>query len=425
MTVFWILAAGLIGVALLFVLPPLLRPAAPSPAVDAGSLNRALFEQQLAELEADLAAGNLDPARYNAARHDLERQLLYNLDETPLVPAQAPRSGRWAVLVLALAVPAVAIGLYRALGEVEIIERIQNPAQVAAPKADHARGDLPSMEVLVQRLADKLAQNPDNLEGWMMLGRSYAATGQAEQSLAAYRRAYGLAPRDPTVLLSYAEALATQNDNQLVGEPERLIATALEIAPQDPNGLWLAGVAALQRGDRAGAVRHWEALEALLPPDGEDVANLRGFLAQARGEAQNAPSPAAREAAASAPTPGGPVAPPAGALRVEVTLAESLRARANPDDALFVYARAQDGPPMPLAVHRAGVRDLPLSLTLDDSQALGPEYRLSKFPQVRVGARISPSGNASPRPGDLEGEVGPVTPGAGEPVRVSIDRVRP
>lgn len=424
MMVFWILAAGLIGAAMAFVLAPLLRPATPKPAVDAGGLNRALFEQQLAELDADLAAGTLDSARHGAARHDLERQLLDNLDGAPTAPVHPPRSGRWAALVLGVAVPVVAVGLYRTLGEVEIIERLQNPAQAAVQKADHDRGDLPSMEVLVQRLADKLAQNPDNLEGWLMLGRSYAATGQAAQSLSAYRRAYELAPRQPEVLLTYAEALATQNNNQLAGEPERLIATALEIAPQDPNGLWLAGVAALQREDRAGAVRHWEALEALLPPDGDDVANLREFLAEARGEPESPFQPQASTPAAPS-QPAAAVAASGATLRVEVSLSEALRAQANPDDALFVYARAQEGPPMPLAVHRARVRDLPLSVTLDDSQALRPELKMSKFSQVRIGARIAPSGNASPHPGDLEGEVGPLTPGATEPARVIIDRVRP
>lgn len=427
MMVFWIFAAGLVGVALLFVLTPLLRPTTPKSTVDAGSLNRTLFHQQLAELDADLASGNLDPARHAAARHDLERQLLYSLDETSVTPVRTQRRGRWAALMLGVTVPVAAIGLYRVLGNAEIIPQLQAPAS-GSEQARGDRGAMPPMEVLVQRLADKLAQDPNNLEGWLMLGRSYAATGQAERSLAAYRRAYTLAPREPEVLLSYAEALANQNDHQLAGEPERLIATVLEIAPQDPNGLWLAGVAGLQRGDRETALRYWEQLESLLPPEGEDIANLRGFLDQVRGEsAPINPSPTSARAD-TAPRDGGAgeAAPhPEAGLQVEISLEESLRALTRPDQVLFVYARALDGPSMPLAVHRARVGDLPLSVTLDDRQAMTPESRLSKLAQVRVGARISLSGNASPRPGDLEGEAGPVAPGSAEPVRVHIDRVRP
>jgi cytochrome c-type biogenesis protein CcmH len=324
--------------------------------------------------------------------------------------------------VLAIAVPAVAIGLYRMLGNAEIIPRLETLSHASTP-ADQAKGDLPPMEVLVERLAEKLAQNPDNLEGWLMLGRSYSATGQTEKALAAYGRAYQLAPREPEVMLTYAEALAVSNDNQLSGEPERLVAAALETAPNNPNALWLSGVAALQRGEREAAVRHWEALYALLPADGEDAENLRGFIAQARGEPAPGQAPVGSAPPASAPSTAKQA--PAASVRVEVSLAEPLRARVKPEDAVFVYAKALQGPPMPLAVHRAQARDLPLAVTLDDSLAITPQLKLSSFPQVSVGARVSPSGNAIAQPGDLEGEQSPVAPGQAKPIRVTIDRVRP
>ena len=425
MMVFWIFAAGLVGVALVFVLAPLLRKPKPKVDVDLADLNRALFRQQLDELDADLAAGNLEQARYETARHDLERQLLYNLAEEGSPTPQPIRSGRWAALVLAAAVPAMAIGLYQALGSANIIPKLETAGQPSAVPGDHAQENLPPMEVLVERLAEKLAQDPNNLEGWLMLGRSYAATNQPAKSLAAYKKAYEMAPRTPEVMLAYAEAIAVQNGNSFQGEPARLVQAVLETSPQNPNGLWLAGVVALQRGENTTAVKHWEALSALLPADGEEIATLRRFIAQAKGEPEPAAEPTQptqvdQSAAPAAATPKGTVS-----VRVEVAIADTLRAVVKPDDAVFVYAKAFQGPPMPLAVHRAQVKDLPLSVRLDDGMAMTPQLKLSNFPQVIVGARVSPSGSAVARSGDPEGEVKPITPGQTEPVRVTIDGTHP
>jgi len=430
MLVFWILAAGLVGIALVFVLAPLLRKPRIQSDKNSSELNRTLFEQQLAELKTDLAAGNLDQAQYDAARRDLERQLLYDLTASEeAVPSQTARSGRWAVGILAVAVPTVSVLLYTALGNLEIIPRLEAQGTVQAGRSGTAQppSDLPPMEVLVERLAAKLEQDPSNLEGWLMLGRSYAATGQAEKSVAAFKRAYDMAPNSPDVMLAYAETLAAQNANRLEGEPETLIQKALDLSPQNPSGLWLAGVAALQRGDGEAAAKRWEALYQLLPPEGEDAAKLKGFIAQARGESDRpgGPSTPAAGQAPEGPTTEGDYPAGTSSIQVKVELAEHLASRASPEHALFVYAKALDGPPMPLAVHRAQVKDLPLTVTLDDSMAMMPQLQLSAFPQVAVGARVSLSGNATASAGDLEGEVKPVKPGQAEPVRVTIDAIRP
>lgn len=428
MIVFWIFAAGLVGLALLFVLVPLLRKPKPKANVDPAELNRSLFRQQIEELDADLAAGSLEQERYQAARHDLERQLLYNLADDGAPPPQPMRSGRWAALVLAIAVPAVAVGLYWTLGSMGVIPQLEMAGQSRGAPVDHTQEKLPPMEVLVERLAEKLAQNPDNLEGWLMLGRSYAATKQPAKALAAYKKAYDLAPRTPEVMLAYAEALAAQSGNSFQGEPARLIEAVLEIAPENPNGLWLAGVVALQRGDKLTAVKRWETLSALLPAEGEEAATLRRFIAQAKGEPEPAAAGPSQETPIAQPTAtASETATPATgiSIRVEVALADALRSQVNPEDVVFVYAKALQGLPMPLAVHRAQVKDLPLSVTLDESMAMTPQLRLSNFPQVAVGARVSRSGNAMARSGDLEGEVKPVNPGQADPVRVTINSTRP
>lgn len=477
MTIFWILVAGLAALALLFVVPPLLTRHEAERAPDQDQLNLALFRQQLQELDADLEAGNLDRGQYQAARRDLERELLHDVAGQGAGPAGPGQRAPLTALFLALALPAFATWLYVAIGDSAIIPRLElaatNRASPAAAGHGTAGGaDAASLEVLVERLAAKMEQNPDQLEGWLMLGRTYVALEQPAKGAAALQRALALAPQDPEIMVSLAQALAAAADGQLAGRPVELITSALAVAPDHATGLWLQGLAAYQAKQFPQAVEHWERLARGLDPNGEDAAQLRQFIADAREEGglpparpdtagaspaadQAAPaaaaSPAANQAAAAAiASPGpatgsatsaqaNPAASPAAtastpaaaatakgaALQVEVSLAEPLWHEADINHSLFVYAKAASGPPMPLAVKRLKVADLPLTVTLDDSLAMTPAMKLSSFPQVIVGARISPSGQATPQSGDLEGETGPLAPADQPSVKVLIDRVRP
>jgi len=443
MTLFWVIAAGLIGLALLFTLPPLFSTRGRAQDVDQDALNLALFRRQLEELDADLAAGELDRGEYKAARRDLERELLYDVDEPGTDNARDVGGGRWTAALLAVAVPVVAVSLYLYLGEGTIIPRLQAAAsdQQAAPHPGSG-GEMPPLEVMVQRLAEKLERNPENLEGWMMLGRSYFALGQPERALHALEQAYGLAPENPDVLVTYAEAVAANNEGKMAGRPAELIQTALKTDPQHPGARWLQGLVSFQDARYVEAAEQWEALEATLDPQSKETAELRSYIAEARSRAGLGPEsaenaaeiPASEQAAASAAGEAEnareqaprPLPATTGArVTVEVSLAESLRSQAETNDSVFVYAKAVSGPPMPLAAHRARVADLPLTITLDDSMAMIPAMKLSGFDEVTVGARISKSGQAIPASGDLEGEVSPVHPGDNESVKVVIDRVRP
>ncbi len=453
MTIFWILVAGLAALALLFVIPPLLTRHEAERAPDQDQLNLALFRQQLQELDADLEAGNLDRGQYQAARRDLERELLHDVDGQGADPAGPGKKAPLTALILVLALPAFATWLYFAIGNSAIIPRLELAAanRASAPPAGHgmasgAGTDAASLEVLVERLAAKMEENPDQLEGWIMLGRTYVAMEQPAKGAAALERALALAPQDPEVMISLAQALAAAADGQLTGRPTELIATALTVAPDHATGLWLHGLAAYQAKDYAQAVARWERLIQGLDPNGEDAAQLRQFIADAREEGGLPPggvdSPAAggpvtgstvatssASPATDAGAPQGPaeVPPPVvrSALQVEVSLAEPLWREADVNHSLYVYAKAASGPPMPLAVKRLKVADLPLTVTLDDSLAMTPEMKLSNFPQVIVGARISPSGQATPQSGDLEGETGPLAPADQASVKVLIERIRP
>ncbi len=439
MTIFWILSAGLAFLAVLFVIAPLISKHAAGADIDQDQVNLTLFKDQLAELDADLAAGKLDPAEYAAAKADIERELLYDIGDTAVHPGAPLRGARWVTLGLALAVPALAVGLYLGLGNQHIIDQLQASA-TGSVTTPHGGGteNLPPLEVLVERLAERMEQRPEDLDGWLMLGRTYFAIKQPDKALDAMERAYGLAPENVDVLLAYAEALAANNGNRLDGKPAELISEALKIDPGNASARWLSGVLAFQRGQYNAALVAWKAVLAQLDPNGAEATELRSLIAQAQQRAGVPPDTVRVAQTESMPEPAGDdpsasgSAPPAAgattgqdAIEVSVSLEPELADRANPSDTLFIYAKAASGPPMPLAVQRATVADLPITVTLDDSMAMMPAMKLSKFPQVIVGARISRGGQAMPQSGDIEGETGPIQAADNRSVAVQINRIRP
>jgi cytochrome c-type biogenesis protein CcmH len=443
MIIFWILSAGLVGLALVFVALPLLRPEPPAEAIEQDALNLVVFKQRLQELDADLAAGFLETDQYAAARRDLERDLLRDIPADPRAPAVQGTGGRWMALVLAIAVPAVTLWVYDTYGHREIIARMDGSLSGADGEAllGHDGEELPPLEVLVERLAERLAEDPSNVDGWLMIGRTYFTMKQPEQALAAVTKAYELAPERGDVMLAYAEALAASAGGILEGKPAELIDQVLTKEPDNVSARWLAGMVYYQRGQYTAAATAWQGVLEVLDPASEDAADMRQIIAEARSRAGGAPpAPAAvpapdaaqgtqttgESAVAATPDESSPAEPDAVAsLVAEVSLDQAVSAGANPEDIVYVFARAASGPPMPLAVQRIQVKDLPTRVTLDDSMGMMPEMRLSAFPQVVVGARIAKSGLATPQPGDLEGEVGPVDQATQPQVAVVIDRVRP
>jgi cytochrome c-type biogenesis protein CcmH len=448
MIIFWILAAGLIGLALLFVMPPLVFERTKVEDVDRDALNLAVFRQQLEELDNDLATGELGQEQYDAARRDLERELLRDVgQDTAPETATEPGRGRWAALVLGLAIPIAAVSLYLFQGNAGVIPELEASAgnqsataqSGAMPPGHPAVGNGPatSLDVLVQRLAEHMQKNPNDLKGWIMLGRTYTVLQQPERAVSALEKAYALAPKQPEVLTAYAEALAASNGNRLEGRPAKLIKTALQLDPQSVSAHWLSGLVSFQKGDFKGAASEWEGMLARFDPQGQEAAQLRRFVNEARRRAGVPPIEASAGAPMQVAEAGGPAsgpmprdegaaqANPAAKLTVEVALDPALAAKADPQETVFIYAKAVSGPPMPLAVQRVHVSQLPLTVALDDSMAMMPAMRLSAFPQITVGARISKSGQAIPQSGDLQGEVSPVKPGRTEPVKIVINSVHP
>ncbi len=378
------------------------------------------LRQQLQQLKALHAEGTLDDAAYATAKAPLERQLLDSVLAAPpaAAAAAAPRpSGRLLALLLA-GVLGLAVAGYSYTGAPGATV-LAGSGQ--APGVDPTASDEAQFAAAVEQLAQRLQSEPGNTEGWAMLARSYARLGQHEKALPAFKKTGALLETDARLMADYADTLAVLNNRQLAGEPMQWIERALKVQPDNPKALALAGTGAFEVKDYAGAVRYWERLVANTPPGAEFLPQLQASINEARQlagmppAAPLAPAVATAPAASAAPTaplaqaaPGASAAASAARVQGSVRLAPALASQVQPGDTVFIFARAAQGPRMPLAIVRHEVRELPLNFSLDDSQAMAPAMRLSLHPQVVISARISKSGQATPAPGDLMGQSAPV-----------------
>ena len=397
MTGFLVVAAVMTAIALAWVLPPLLRRRPRDGGVERDASNLALLRDQLSELDADLRSGTLSAEQYSRARSELERRVLEETASERQGAAGGGRTGRWAAVALAVLIPAAAALLYLQFGSPDALS-----PQRAVP--GHPEITLDQIEGMVARLESRLQQNPGDAQGWVLLARSNLVLRRFPEAAKAYARAVALVTDNADLYADYADALAMTQGQRLQGEPERLIAQALKLDPDNVKALALAGTVAFEKNDYNGAIAHWERILKVAPADSGLVASIRDSIAEARLRAGGTEkSPAARE----------PTAAPARAeVSGTVRLAPELASRAAPTDTVFIFARPVSGPRVPLAVLRKQVRDLPAAFRLDDSMAMAPTSKLSDHPQVVVGARISKSGQPAAQPGDLEGLTAPVKLGA-------------
>jgi cytochrome c-type biogenesis protein CcmH len=409
-TTFSLLAALMLAAALAFVLLPLLRTRGDTDAAKRRAIEQAQRAGVMSEQEAHRKLAELGTS----------------------AAARAPRT---VLAFLALLIPLLAILLYRTVGEPRALDPVWRDAVAATAPATPGAQDVLDMQQAVASLAERMKSEPDDLEGWMLLGRAYKTMERFEPAREALANAYRLAPENADVLVEYAEALVLASESRrFQGEALELLTRAVELQPDSQRGLWLLGIAAYQAENFAQAVQVWERLLASLPPDAEPRAALQERIADARqrggldrGEG-SAGSP--RTPAANPPentVQGEPVESPAATPRLTVTvdIAPELKSKIGPGDVLFVFARAAEGPRMPLAIQRLPAVQLPVTVTLDDSTSMMPAMKLSLIPQVVVGARVSKSGQATPQPGDFETLSAPLANTHAEPIALTIDRVVP
>lgn len=412
MIAFWIVAVLLTAGALLFVLTPLLRKEAVAhPHALRDEVNLMVLRDQLHELDADMAAGTIDAAAYESSRRELERRVAEDVQPGTALAKTVPRKNAVGLLV-GMSLPVVAVSLYFLLGNPSGLDA----AQTAAPKEAAHEVTEEQIQAMVTALAQRLKDSPDDVQGWSMLARSYNALGRFGEAADAYARLVKLVPGNADMLADYADTLAMSLNKSLQGEPEKLIARALEADPKNIKALALSGSAAFERRDYQAAITRWKKILAIVPADSDLARSTNDSIGEAQtlaaGKPAVAPTPVA---AAPSPTkPTAPSAPAAAAAEVggTVELDAALRKQVADTDTVFIFARAAQGPKFPLAVLRKQVKDLPTAFVLDDSMSMMPDAKLSSFPMVVVGARVSKSGSATPTPGDLEGLTEPVSPGA-------------
>lgn len=390
---FWLVAAAFIAVALVFVLLPLLRRD-PDRRMDTDTSNLAVYRDQRIELDADLERGTISAEQHAQARSELERRLLEDMQSgSPGERPPASTGSRRVAIAVAIVIPAIAVGLYLLLGNTDALVPSNRLGMTEEQAASRQK-----MLDLTATLATRMQARPDDATGWTMLGRAWMSLQRFPEAVQAYARAAQIRPDDAGILAEYAESLTMAQGGRFDGEVPGLVARALASDPRNDKALAIAGTIAFESGRFAEAIALWRRLLALAPPDGDYARAIGAGIAEA--EAALARSRAAPPAAGATSVSG------------TVTLAPSLVGKAAPDDTVFVFARASQGPRMPLAILRKQVRDLPLTFTLDDSMAMSPASRISGAASVIVGARISKSGNAMPQAGDLEGASAAVAPGA-------------
>tara|TARA_B110000238_G_C16124766_1_gene438716 strand:+ start:1070 stop:2317 length:1248 start_codon:yes stop_codon:yes gene_type:complete len=389
MITFWLVVIGLILLGLGFVLLPLLKKSNKKTYVSREDINKAIYAGKVEDLDADLERSLLDKEEYDYALADLQQTLLQDADVEPEEILQE-RTGNNKVITLMLTVcmPVAALLIYQQIST----GGYTNDIVEQQARSDQAQSIEGSIAILEQKLKEK----PDNVEGWTMLGQSYFVIKQYEQAKRAFIRALDLANQaDPELLVLTAEASAFSN-SEIFGDYEKsLLAKALSINPNHERGLWYSGYANYTTSEFSTAVGHWQKLLTLVPPERPEVkTSLLQFLNSAREKAgleplEDTPQVAQQDA------------DDARKIEVTVQLNESVNQHASSGDTLFIYARALQGPKMPLSLVRLTVANLPAKITLSKEMAMMPSMDIDTFEKIEVLARISKSGQAITQKGDL------------------------
>lgn len=446
MTSFWVIAGILIVTALLFIVPTLLRKRENlEQGVAHDTANVSIYRDQLAELEQDLHNDILSQEQYEKSKQELQQRLLQdvsdNNNESPI-----PVKGRSIItsVFIVLTIPLSAIFLYLSIGDTRGLlpqAQLASATQMQSVNAAEGPEGHPEFTSVLENLIARLNDNPDDIEGWVMLGRTYTIMGRFDEATETYAKLVELVPDNPQILSDYADVLAMSNDGVLAGEPAALVQQALSIDPEYPKALALAGTVEFEQGKYDQAAAYWERLLAVIPSDSKLAESVSDSIAEAKSLASNGQiAPVSEQAPASEPDASqdqmiiadsgtddsGKTTDAAedASISGTVTLSGAIAAKAAPDDTLFIYARAKTGPKMPLAIHRLKVSDIPATFVLNDDMAMMPNMKISSFPEVIVEARISKSGQAVPTSGDLQGFSQPVKLGDKD-ISIVIDQQVP
>ena len=393
---FWLAAGLLLLVALSFLLIPVLRGRRAQREEDRTALNVALYQERVAELQAQREEGVLTAEQLETGRAEAARELL--ADTEGVAPGRVSSLGKAIPLLAAVMVPVLGLGLYLHFGssdKVELTREFSQPPQ--------------SLEEMVARLERAAAAQPDSAEGLYFLGRAYMAQNRPADAAKVFERAANLAGRQPELLGQWAQAQYFADDKKWSDKLQALTDEALKADPKEVTSLGLLGIAAFEDQRFAEAIGYWQRLMNELPEGDASRAALEGGIAKAREQLQ----------ASGGKVDTAPVAKAPASIKVSVDLADAVKASALPGDSVFIFARAVSGPPAPLAVKRVTVADLPITVELGDIDAMMPQLKLSNFPEVQLMARISRAGQ--PTAGEWVGRSQPLSSSTKELQQLTID----
>ncbi len=402
-TTFWVISLLMVLVSLGFIMPSILR----KPKFGAEDLrvqNVLIAKEKLKELEVELKTERISKELYDKRKEELETALLNDTEQSNTTIKEVEHSGS-AAWVVAIVTPVLAVVMYIVLGTSPELLRNQSLMQSGGSGSSQALEQQAQMspEVMAEKIAARLEEEPDNAQGWAMLGQTLMQLKRYSDAATAFEKSYSLVPDNAQVMVRYADALAMVNKGSLEGKPIALINKALAIAPRDMTGLWLSGMYAEEHGENKKALSQWALLY--------EVVNGTQYQQPVMEMLMRVNSKVAKKdqidlaALGNAPVASSSTDSVAAAIRVTVSLDKSIKSKAAATDTVFIYAKAMSGPPMPLAAVKKQVKDLPVTITLNDAMAMMPSMKLSKFQKVKIGARISKSGNAIAQDGDIKQEL--------------------
>lgn len=410
MTLLWIAIAVLLVPALWLLVSPLRKARAlhdqqrDFEANDTSAeQNVAIFKRRLASLEAARERGDIDAARFEEDRLELERSLLEDTAFRERRPLKAANAGRIVVPVVMLAVVAVSVIWYQQKGA-------EGDLVLLAVQQEVQNDPDGSLVMYIERMEEQAERQPDNPNVWSTLFPLYRETGQMPEAVDALERLIEIEGRIPPLLAQLAQIRFFMAERELTDEVQALVDETLEQDPRQPTVLGLLGINAFDNGDYQQAIDHWRRAIANIE-DPNTVSSLRDGIRVAQERMGIEPEEAVAQG---------------NGIRVRVALDSELAGRVDDNDSVFITARDSEGELPPLAVVRAQVSELPMTVTLDDSAAMSPQAQISQVREARLVVRVSPSGQAMPQPGDLFGDLESVSVGPiddAEAVEVVINRV--
>ena len=385
----------------------------------ADSASKALYERRVEELEQDITSGEMLPDLAEAAEQDIVRVTLDDekqvavreLTNAPVIPS---------ALITLVIVVAISGATYWSVGDV------QRALGREPPPASAQTLDEESIRQAIEGLKDQLNTDPDNAEGWMLLGRTMMALGEYEGAARSLEKAMALVPNAPGLMLQYADAIAMNAGGKLTDEAQQIVRDALALEPDNVSALWLAGLGAAERANNAQALTYLTRARELTVAAGAPTQELDQVIARLDPNNQ-ALDQSAQVTQDENPSTSSSTDLPA--IPIIVELKDEFASALDGEESLFIFARVvgQSGPPV--AVRREDNVTFPLTTSLDQTMSMAPQFRLKAGQSVVVAARLSKSGQAMPQAGDLIGQAEAFkfpdqTPPADSPLKITIDSIQ-